>query len=284
MKEWFDRTFFADEPLGDKILSILVGIFAILFVCGWAIFMLWFILHSIFDFIKWTSRKGGNTNYEFEDKIDSIEESIGKVFKLPLKLIPDYVDTFFYNNKAKISFYRSIVVGISIPTVAFLIWFVSSSSPFSDFLLITKNTTAKGYITRAKEGTDVVETNEGRTSYLVYFYDYIYNFSLPSGKVIDTYGSEPGQLPDYLMNLEEPYQVEVEYLADNPKVSRIKGMNSNDTSVLQWIRHRMVIGTIVFLLFCYWGFTIIKDGKKKFKIEKRSLAIDIESEHNDETK
>ena len=68
MKEWFNRTFFADEPLGDKILSILIGIFAILFVCGWAILILWFILHSIFDFIKWTSRKGGNTNYEFEDK------------------------------------------------------------------------------------------------------------------------------------------------------------------------------------------------------------------------
>ena len=276
MKEWFNRRFFADEPLGDKILSILIGVFAILFVCGWAIFILWVMLHSFFDFVKWTKRKDGIPNYEFEDKIDSIEEKIGNFFKLPLKLIPDSVDSFFYNNKAKLNFYKSIVVGISIPIGAFLIWLVSSSSPVNDFLLITKSSTAKGHITKANEETDVVEENDGRTSHLVYYYDYDYNFSLPSGKVIETYGSEPGQLPDYLTNLKEPYQVEVEYLPNNPKVSRIKGMDSNNTSVLQWIRHRMIIQTIVFLLFCYWGFSIIRDGIKKYKLEKVSLPADIE--------
>jgi hypothetical protein len=277
MKEWFNRTFFADEPLGDKILSILIGIFAMLFVCGWAIGILWFIFHSFFEFLKWTKKKDGIPDYDFEDKIDSIEEKIGNVFKLPLKLIPDSVDTFFYNNKAQISFYKSLVVGISIPIVAFLIWLVSSSSPINDFLLIMKSTTAKGHITDAKERTDVVEENDGRTSHLVYFYDYEYNFSLPNGKVIETYGSEPGQLPDYLTDLDEPYQVEVEYLANNPKVSRIKGMDSNDTSILQWIRHRMIIQTIIFLLFCYWGITIIKAGLKKYKNEKSSRCVDVEN-------
>ncbi len=277
MKEWFNRTFFADEPLGDKILSILIGIFAIIFVCGWVIFIFWFILHSFFDFLKWTKRKDGFPNYEFEDKIDSIEEKIGNVFKFPLKLIPDSVDTFFYNNKAKLNLYKSVGIGISIPIIAFLIWLVSSSSPINDFLLITKSSTAKGNITKAKEGTDVVEENDGRTSRQVYFYDYDYSFSLPSGKVIETYGSEPGQLPDYLTNLEEPYKVEVEYLVNNPKVSRVKGMDSNDTSVLQWIRHRMIFQTIVFLLFCYWGFTIIRDGMKKYKTEKSNRSVDVEN-------
>jgi hypothetical protein len=276
MKEWFNRAFFADEPLGDKILSILIGVFAILFVCGWAIVILWFILHSFFDFLKWTRKRDGIPNYEFEDKIDSIEEKIGNVFKLPLKLIPNSIDTFFYSNKVKISFYKSVAVGISIPIAAFLIWLVSTSSPINDFLLITKSTTTKGYITTAKEETDVVEENDGRTSHLVYYYDYDYNFSLQSGKVIETFGSEPGQLPDYLTNLEEPYQVEVEYLASNPKISRVKGMNSNDTSILQWIRHRMVIQTVVFLFFCYWGYTIIRNGIKKYKLEKDSLTAGIE--------
>ena len=131
MKEWFNRTFLSNEPFGDKILSILIGIFAILFVCGWAILILWFILHSIFDFLKWTRKKDGIPNYEFEDKIDSIEEKIENAFKLPLKLIPNSVETFVYTNKAKLSLYKNILVGVSIPIAAFLIWVFSSSSPIN---------------------------------------------------------------------------------------------------------------------------------------------------------
>lgn len=274
MKEWFNRSFFSDEPLGDKILSILIGIFAILFVVGWAIVLLFFVFNSILDFIKWINRKLGYSNYALEDKIDSIVESIGKVFRLPLKLIPDSVDSFFYYNKTKLKVFKSILLGISIPLIAFLIWLVSSSSPINDLLLITKNTTAKGYIVKAQEETDVVETNDGRTSNLVYFYGYDYNFTLTNGKTINAWGSEPGELPEYLMNLETPYQVEVEYLAENPKVSRIKGMDSNDTSVLQWIRHKMVIQAIVFFFFCYWGYTIIREGVKEYSSARNKVTTD----------
>lgn len=271
MKEWFNRMFLSDEPLGDKILSILIGIFAILFVCGWAILILWFVMHSIFDFLKWTRKKDGIPDFDFEDKIDSIEEKIGNIFKLPLKLIPDSVDTFFYSNRSKVKLVKSILVGISIPIAAFLIWLVSSSSPINDFNLITKSSIAKGQITSAKEETDVVETNDGRTSEQIYFYDYDYNFVLPNGKIIAAWGSEPGEIPEHLIDMNEPFPVQVEYLADNPKVSRVKEMDSNDTTILQWIRHRMVIQTIIFLILCYWGYTFIRDGLKEYKSEKAKV-------------
>lgn len=149
MRDWFNDTFFTDEPLGDKILSVLIGVFAILFVVGWAIILLWFVLISILDFIKWINRKLGYSNYALEDKIDSIAEGFEKVFRLKLKLIPGSADSFFYYNKEKLSLIKSIMIGVSIPTIAVLIWLVSSSSPINDYLLITKSTTTSGTITKA---------------------------------------------------------------------------------------------------------------------------------------
>lgn len=274
MKEWFNRMFLSDELLGDKILSILIGIFAIVFVLGWAFILLFFGLHSILDFIKWINRKLGYSNYALEDKLDSISERMGKVFRLPLKLIPNSVYSFFYYNQTKIRFFKSIAIGISIPIIAFLVYLFSSSSPINDFWLITKSTTAIGYITKAEAGTDVVETNDGRSSKEVYFYNYDYSFTLPSGTIVNAYGSEAGELPENLVNLENPYQVEVEYLADNPKVARVKGMDSNDTTVLQWIRRRMFIQTIIFLFLCYWGYAIIRDGLKEYSTARNKATTD----------
>ncbi len=271
MKEWFNRTFFTDEPLGDKILSVLIGIFAILFVAGWAIFLLWFVLNSLLDFIKWIYRKLGYSNYALEDKIDSIAEGIGKVFRLPLKLIPDSVDSFFYYKKVELRLIKSIMVGVSIPTIAILIWLVSSLSPIKDYLLITNSTTTTGTITKAEEFSDVAETNNGRTSEQYYFFVFDYSFVLPNGNKMESSGQEYGTLPDYLSELSSnPYQVEVEYLSDNPKENRIKGMDSNDNTILQWIRHKVVIGAIIILLCCYWGFSIIGNGFKEYVNPQRN--------------
>lgn len=274
MKEWFNKIFLSEGPIGDKILGVLIGILAILFVGLWAIVILRFILQSIFDFIEWTNRKSDNINYAFEDKINSIMYRIGEVLRLPLNLIPDSVGSFFYYNKTKLKYFKRIVVGISIPIIAVLIWLTSSFSPVYDFLLITKCKTANGYITKAKEGTEFVTTDDNRSSNLVYSFNYDYNFSLPNGKVIETHGIEPGQLPDYLMNLEEPHQVVVEYLACKPKVSRIKGMESNDTSVLQWIRHKMIIQTIIFLCFCYLGYSIVRNGVREYSSARNKVTAD----------
>ena len=277
MNEWFNKTFFADEPLGDKILSILIGIFAILFVCWWTIFILWFILHSIFDFIKWTSRKGGITNYEFEDKIDSIEEKIGNVFKLPLKLIPNSVDSFFYNNKEKVRLIKSIAVGISIPVIAALIWLASSSSPLNELLLIIKGKIAKGYITQVEEQSEEVSYNDDRSHGIRYFYTYEYSFELPTGNKITSVGAEDGEIPENLSDLNsKPYQVDVEYLASNPKICRVKEMESSSKTIWAWLRHRFSIGAIVMIFLIYWGVSIIRNGIKKYQIEKRSLVVDLE--------
>ena len=276
MKEWFNRTFFADEPLGDKILSILIGVFAILFVCGWAIFILWFILHSLFDFLKWMKKKDGISDHEFEDKIDSIEEKIGNVFKLPLKLIPDSVDTFFYNKKEKVRLIKSIALGISIPVVSSLIWLASSSSPLNELLLITKGKIAKGYITKVEEQSEEVSYNDDRSHGIRYYYTYEYSFKLPTGIKITSIDWENGDIPGKLSDLDtEPYQVDVEYLASNPNICRVKEMERSNKTIWAWLRHRFSIGAIVLIFLIYWGVSIIRNGIKKYKLERRSLTASI---------
>jgi hypothetical protein len=189
---------------------------------------------------------------------------------LQLKLIPDSVDSFFYYKKEKLSLIKSIMIGVAIPTIPIFIWLVSSFSPINDYLLITNSTTTNGTITKAEEFIDVAENNDGRTSEHYYYYVFDYSFNLPNGIKIESSGQEYGTLPDYLSDLSNnPYQVEVEYLSDNPKVNRIKGLDSNDTTILQWIRHKVVFGATIILFLCYWGFTIIKGGFKKYNGGKK---------------
>jgi hypothetical protein len=255
--------------------------FAIIFVGGWAIVILWFILHSILDFIKWINRKLGNTNYNFEDKIDSIEGGIVKVLKLPLKLIPDSVDSFFYYNKEKVQLIKSIISGVSIPVIAAVIWLVSSSSPLNDLSLITKGKIAQGYITKAEEQSEEVSYNDDRSHGIRYYYTYEYNFAIPTGKRITSFGEEDGELPEYFIDLAfKPYAVDVEYLPNNPQICRVKEMESSDKTIWAWLRHRFSIGAIVMVFFIYLGFSTIKNGLKKYKSEKSNLAKGAEVVNN----
>ena len=259
LTEWFNERFFSHELLGDKILNILIGIFGVLFVGGWICIILFVIFSSIYE-------KLGRFTVEY--KMEVINDVLRNFFRYPLKLIPNSVDSFFFYNKEKLRLIKSIVTGLSLPTIAAVIWLVSSSSPINDYLLITNSKITKGYIVKFEEETDIIDSNDGRSSHLVYYFDYDYYFILPNGKTISTVGSKWGKLPGYLKNLKEPYQVEVEYLANNPQISQVKGMNNNVTTVFQWIRHEILFGTIVILFLSYLGFMNISHGIKDFRKNK----------------
>lgn len=282
MKEWLHRMLFNDEPLGDKVLNIIIVIFAFLFVFGWAWLILNFILTSIIDFVRWVLRKFGYDSYDVDDKLYVIEEKIEKIFKFPYSLLPNISERFGFNNKLKFKLIKSIIIGLAIPATATTIWLASSTSPINDYMLITKSTTAKGYIIKAEEDSEEVSYNDDRSHGIRYYYNYDYYFTLPNGTKINSSGQEDGNLPEYLSDLNaSPYQIDVEYLSKNPKICRVKNMNSSDKTILAWLRHRVTIGAIIVLLFFSWGFTIIKSGVKEYTSKTKKAIIDSKKLHDE---
>src|ERR1019366_4062007 len=236
--------------------------------------LLYYFLGQILYFIMWGLKKVGYSNNNLDDSFDVVAKKFGIIFLIPSLLIPNSLRLFIYNNQLKFKLIRSFCFGLGIPTIAALIWLASSSSPINDYLLITNCTTAKGYITKSEQKSEVIEFNDGRSSGIRYYYFYEYRFTLPNGKIMKSGGYEDGDLPEYFTNLgTEPYQVVVEYLSDNPKVNRIKGMDSSDNTILEWLEHKIVLGAIIILLCCYWGYTIIKNGLKQYASTKKMTEI-----------
>lgn len=170
-------------------------------------------------------------------------------------------------------FIKSIFWGLAIPTIGVWMWFSSYDNPFNEYKLITNSVSAQGFITKVEQESDVVEYNDSRSSAVVYFFIYEFNFTSPNGKVITNRGKEDGDIPEYLANIDnEPYPVEVEYLSDKVEVNRVKGMLSTRTTIYEWFRYSILMGIIVLSICAYFGYTIFKTGLKDYKAELKNLT------------
>jgi hypothetical protein len=264
MNEWLHRMILTEEPLGEKIFHILIVIFAFLFVFFWVWMIINLVLNWIIDFIKWVIKKRGRYNSDVDYKIFLIEEKVEKIFQAPFKTNSDASTVLNSSNKRKLHLIKSIIIGLAIPIVGVWIWYAASDNPVNEYLLITKSKTTNGFITKADEQDDIVETNDGRSSEQVFYYYYEYKF-LVNGKAFISYGNEDGTLPDDLTNLaEKSFPIEVEYLPENPQISRVKGMPSGHTTVYEWLRYSVLMGVIVFLICSYFGFMSIRNGIKQY--------------------
>jgi hypothetical protein len=176
---------------------------------------------------------------------------------------------FKSERRIKFDYARAIITSLVLPIGYLLLWYYSFPATWRELQLLTHNTkTTNGYVTKAEEIEDYVETNNDRKIERKLDFTFEYSFTLPNGESITSYGSEPGPLPDDLRNISEKVkQVEVEYLPNNPQTNRIKAMWTGEKSILQWFRHRFVIGFLVFLFFCYWGYLIYKGGRKNYSKE-----------------
>lgn len=180
----------------------------------------------------------------------------------------------FSNNKEKVNLIKSIALGISIPVIASIIWLLSSSSPLNELSLITKGKMVRGYITKVEEQSEEVSYNNDRSSGIRYYYTYEYNFKLPTGTKITSFGSEDGEIPEHLLDLNsDPYEVDVEYISSNPKISRVKEMESSNKTIWAWLRHRFALGAIVLIFLIFFGGSIISQGIKAYKVEKHANQI-----------
>lgn len=176
---------------------------------------------------------------------------------------------FKTERKIKFDYTKSIVTSIAVPIACLVLWYFFYPSTLNEFLLFTHNTKiAKGTIIKAEEVEDYVETNNDRKIERTLDFNFEYTFQLPNGKYVTSFGSESGALPDDLLNIKEKtLPIEVEYLPSNPETNHVKAPWTGEKSLLQWFRHKFVIGLIIFIFCCYIGFAAYKDGKKNYIAE-----------------
>jgi len=167
----------------------------------------------------------------------------------------------------------SLLIGLAIPTAFIWWWYDSSTIEINEFLLITHDKIkTTGFIIQAEEYDDLVESDYNRSAGVVYDFSFKYVFKLKDGSVRSSYGKENGRLPGFLSNVDnKPYPVKIEYLANNPNISRVKEYWSGNVSLFDWFRHRMVMWTILFLCCTIIGYINIKYGIKKYLTEKAEL-------------
>jgi len=74
------------------------------------------------------------------------------------------------------------------------------------------------------------EADDGR---LIWECGVTYTYRLPDGREFTQYTRGHGRLKPEFQDLSQPYPIEVEYLPDNPTISRIKGEGPN--SIPSWL-------------------------------------------------
>ncbi len=162
------------------------------------------------------------------------------------------------------SYRKKIFFLIAIPIFAF--WFFFNPlirKPYNELLLITNSKTIQGYISNPEQQSEEVEQNDGRTTGQRNFFTFEYTFTLPNGRVIKSYWEENGSLSKYLDRSKNPYNIEVEYLPDNPEVSRVRGMDSPE-SIYEWFRYTIIIKLVVIILCIYTIFYYFRYFTKEY--------------------
>lgn len=189
-------------------------------------------------------------------------------------LINLIVNKLSAKKKIKLNLVKSIIIGLAIPIVAVWLWYNSNNNnPINEYLLITQSKTTKGFITNAEEYEEEVDQDSGPSG-IKYSFSYDYNFRLANGKVIYAHGSEDGShLPDDMQDVSsKPYEVQVQYLPNNPDVSRVKNFLWHNETVYEWFRFNILLGLIILIVCLYIGYLIIKPGIKKYLMEIKQVT------------
>jgi hypothetical protein len=134
-------------------------------------------------------------------------------------------------------------------------------------LIFQKKIVTKGVITKAKWLEDFVEVSDTEFKY-VDGYEYSYTFASNKGENITTESFTYGELPNYKKISQIPFQVSIEYLAENPKINRII-LPYNNESFWDVFNNMLILPLMMFVLCCYFSFLFIKPAIVKYRIETK---------------
>ncbi len=159
-------------------------------------------------------------------------------------------------NKKQKSYYE-LIKGLAFGILAMVgaCWFVLhyAGNPFQEIALIQRGETTTGNLVDSFE----IET-AGSHDRIGVCDRGVYSYRLSDGREFKTFTDVPtGQLKE----LEK-----VEYLPDNPAVSRIKGDGCQTITEFLW--RKVGLGGILFVAFLSIGFTVIRKAINEFKRSK----------------
>jgi hypothetical protein len=152
-------------------------------------------------------------------------------------------------------------------------WFVlySCGNLLNELKLIRRAHTVPGSIIDTWE--DVEDRYDGQS--YSWIHGATYTYRLPDGREFTQHTKEgSGRLSPEFHNLKYPYPVEVEYLPDNPTVSRIKG--DGHKSILSWLLFKIGLGSLLLVLLSIPGVGLLRDAVLDFKrLRRMSVASEI---------
>jgi hypothetical protein len=144
-------------------------------------------------------------------------------------------------------------------------WHYLVGNPFDELELIRRGHTVPGFIVDTWE--EVESGDEGGTHWL---HGALYTYRMPDGQEFTQRTKESsGRLKPELQDLTQPVPIEVEYLPDNPAVSRIKGDGS--PNLFDWLWRKIGLGTLLLALFLAPGLGMLRTAIRDFKQHKRTL-------------
>ena len=156
---------------------------------------------------------------------------------------------------------KTILYGILYTVVVLAIWWHIAGNPIVELnLILSAKDLTNGFIVDAWE--DISEGDEGGSSWT---HSYHYEYQTPDGKKFD--GAEQGN-GRIAIDLKHPHPIEVEYLPDDPTVSRIKG--SGNADIGEWLWRKIGLGGILLIMFIAPGFIVIRNGINDIKKNKNS--------------
>lgn len=140
---------------------------------------------------------------------------------------------------------KTLMWGVLALLVGCWFWYYLVGNPLHEIALIRRANIATGSLVDTHE--DEQEDYRGH----VYFSDVgIYAYRLPDGRELKTITRAPtGHLKE---------QRQVEYLPDNPAVSRIKGDGCQ--SVMEWLWRKASLGSLLLAAFVSPGVIMIRNG------------------------
>lgn len=148
--------------------------------------------------------------------------------------------------------------GILLILVACWFWYSLLGNPLNEFSLIHRAQTISGALLETHESEQ--EDYRGH----VYFSDVgVYAYRLPDGREFKTITkASTGNLKK---------QQQVEYLPDNPAVSRIKGDGCQ--TITEWLWRTVGLGIILLVVFISPGMILLRNGVRDIKRARRKHIL-----------
>lgn len=255
MLEWLYNRFSLEGSIGGIIISYITGFIGLFFVVGW-IFLL---IYALFQFVIFIIHKLGFETYKFELFFEKLSPT--RLFK---NLLVIKEKKYLFYDWDKLKFIGNTVISVLIPLLFITVWLFSVYSPINDFLLINDSTTVKGEIVKIEEKYGESMSNNKVVEYDYYIYEY--KFKIGQNKVIKSHGKGYGNIPLQLAGINSLQQqfVEIEYIHSNPKISRVKGMEDNITSNIEWFEKKLLSGLLGLIFVIYISLKIFQGGQEKY--------------------